>query len=131
MTVFWRYWLLQVPGWIILGALLVAARHYIELPFGWALTVFGLWLLKDVAFYPILARHYQTREDGPHRALVGAHGVAREPLEPSGYVSLRGELWRAELADGEAVGPGEEVVVESVEGLTLRVRRPSPSAPSP
>jgi membrane protein implicated in regulation of membrane protease activity len=38
-------------------------------------------------------------------------------------VRLRGELWRAELNDGSPTVPrGGEVVVDEVDGLTLRVR---------
>ena len=55
--------------------------------------------------------------------LVGATGEVRQALEPRGQVFVHGALWRAEL-DG-AAGPlpaGARVRVESVDGLTLRVR---------
>jgi membrane-bound ClpP family serine protease len=39
-----------------------------------------------------------------------------------GFVLVAGELWRAEPAVGEPLVPGERVVVEGVDGLTLRVR---------
>lgn len=126
MTVFWRYWLYQVPGWAILTAVLVAAHRYLSLSFSAAAAVFALWLVKDVLFYPVLARHYEPRSDAGQERLVGARGEARQRLNPRGYVALGPELWLAEAADGP-IAPGEEVVVESVEGLTLRVRRP----PSP
>ena len=61
--------------------------------------------------------------------LVGALGDVRQPVDPVGQVFVDGALWRAELADGAAEGDGERVRergarvrVESVEGLTLRVR---------
>jgi membrane protein implicated in regulation of membrane protease activity len=39
-------------------------------------------------------------------------------------VKLGGELWRAEIEEGEIpVVPGEQVIVAEVDGLTLRVRR--------
>jgi membrane protein implicated in regulation of membrane protease activity len=61
----------------------------------------------------------------------------REPLDPIGQIFVEGALWRAELAppatgsersaaepasDGRLVERGSRVRVESVEGLTLRVR---------
>jgi membrane protein implicated in regulation of membrane protease activity len=49
--------------------------------------------------------------------LVGATGVVLE----DGWVRVNGELWRARGA--EEARPGEAVVVEAVEGLTLLVRR--------
>jgi membrane-bound serine protease (ClpP class) len=53
-------------------------------------------------------------------ALVGQVGVAREPLTPSGQVTLQGEIWRA-VTDGPPVGEGTQVRVVAVDGLTLRV----------
>jgi membrane-bound serine protease (ClpP class) len=69
--------------------------------------------------------------------MIGAVGEVRDPLDPVGQVFVEGALWRAELApaardaaqrgavvdaDGRALGRGSRVRVESVEGLTLRVR---------
>jgi membrane-bound serine protease (ClpP class) len=61
--------------------------------------------------------------------LVGAEGDVRQPLDPVGQVFVDGALWRAEIADGLADADGQRlrergarVRVESVEGLTLRVR---------
>ena len=126
MTVFWRYWLLQVPGWVILAAVLAGAHRYFSLSLSAAAGVFALWLVKDLALYPLLARHYAVRDGEAHERLVGSRAVAEQSLSPRGYVSLRGELWLAEAADGP-IDSGEEVLVESVDGLKLRVRRP----PSP
>ena len=52
--------------------------------------------------------------------LIGADGVAATPCRPNGSVRVRGELWGAVCAEG--VSEGEPIVVESVSGLTLRVR---------
>jgi membrane-bound serine protease (ClpP class) len=60
--------------------------------------------------------------------LIGAEGDVRAPFAPVGQVFVEGALWRATLVDGaegDAGGPlerGARVRVESVEGLTLRVR---------
>lgn len=122
MTVFWRYWLLQVPGWGVLVAVLVLAHRYFELSYRWGLVIFGAWLLKDLAIYPVLKKHYEFRAEEPTESMVGRHAVAEQPLRPRGYVSLRGELWLADVGEGARVERGEEVVVEAVDGLTLRVR---------
>ena len=57
--------------------------------------------------------------------LVGTIAEVRQPLDPLGQVSLRGELWAARLRNGSAppqrVAIGSKVRVESVEGLTLEV----------
>jgi membrane-bound serine protease (ClpP class) len=67
--------------------------------------------------------------------MIGAQGVVREPVDPVGLVFVQGALWRASLADGAGDGGdggalerGVRVRVESVEGLTLRVRPVSQTA---
>jgi membrane-bound serine protease (ClpP class) len=61
--------------------------------------------------------------------LVGATGDVRVPLDPIGQVFVYGALWRASLANAAADTDaarvrerGARVRVESVDGLTLRVR---------
>jgi membrane-bound serine protease (ClpP class) len=55
--------------------------------------------------------------------LVGALGVVRTPLNPTGLVFVHGELWRAST-DGEPLGIGETVAVAAIEDdLVLRVER--------
>jgi membrane protein implicated in regulation of membrane protease activity len=118
-----RYWLLQVPGWGVLIAALLLSHRYAGLSYGWALVVFGVWLLKDWALYPVLKKHYRLRNEEPAEAMLGRRATAEQPLHPRGYVRLHGELWLADAADGAPIERGEEVVIEGVDGLTLRVRR--------
>ncbi len=54
--------------------------------------------------------------------MVGTTAVARTPLRPRGTVLAEGELWTAEVNEGE-VAPDEEVVIEGVERMLLHVRR--------
>jgi membrane-bound serine protease (ClpP class) len=57
--------------------------------------------------------------------LPGAEGDVRVAIDPVGQVFVHGALWRAELANGAEAGPippGTRVRVESVDGLTLKVR---------
>ena len=122
MTVFWRYWLLQVPGWVVLAGLLWAAHRWLSLsPLACALVFLG-WFVKDAVLYPILRPHYHFHEREVHERLLGEEAVAQETLSPRGYVKLRGELWMAELGPSDSPArAGEKVVIESVDGLTLRV----------
>jgi len=123
LTVFWRYWLLQIPGWGVLVVALVGAHRYLGLSVVWAIVIFVAWFLKDWAIYPMLKNHYHFRVEAPSDGLVGREATARERLRPTGYVQLRGELWRAEVVKGGGpVEAGDEVTVEAVDGLTLRVR---------
>jgi len=61
--------------------------------------------------------------------LIGVEGDVRQALDPVGQVFVNGALWRARLTVEEAsteaapLERGARVRVESVDGLTLRVRR--------
>jgi membrane-bound serine protease (ClpP class) len=55
---------------------------------------------------------------------AGREGVAKTDLAPRGVVLVGGEDWDA-LAETPPVARGERVVVASVDGLTLRVRKVS------
>lgn len=53
----------------------------------------------------------------------GARGIAKERLAPSGYVFVRGELWKAVLMKGSPpIEEREGVLVHAKEGLTLVVQ---------
>ena len=59
---------------------------------------------------------------GP-QALIGRIGEVRTPLAPEGQVQVAGELWSAEVEQGQPnLAAGTRVVVTSVEGLRLNVR---------
>jgi membrane-bound ClpP family serine protease len=60
---------------------------------------------------------------GPQE-IIGMQGVVRR-----GQVAVRGELWQARTAGGEPLVTGEEVVVESIDGLVLVVRPVGAPAP--
>lgn len=57
--------------------------------------------------------------------LLGRTAFVKENLNPVGQVRVAGELWTAELAEGETAPAveGEQVVIEKVDGVRLRVRR--------
>lgn len=57
-------------------------------------------------------------------ALIGQSGIVREALDPNGQVQAAGELWSAEIIDGETtIPPGTRVEIVAVDGVRLRVRR--------
>jgi membrane protein implicated in regulation of membrane protease activity len=78
------------------------------------------WLVAVVARKSLAVRRHRPR--GGADELIGRLGTVRH-----GNVFVDGELWRARRSwadDGErALGEGEQVVVEQVQGLTLTVRR--------
>ncbi|MBV8151768.1 MAG: nodulation protein NfeD, partial [Candidatus Eremiobacteraeota bacterium] len=59
--------------------------------------------------------------------LIGAVGVARSDLAPSGTVFLGGELWRAQ-SEATSIPAGHRVRVIAVKGLNLTVQPTEPTA---
>lgn len=122
----WRYVLLQVPGWVLIAAA-GAALWSLGLVPGWlCLTAAVVWVIKDIALYPVVRRAFEAGEESTAR-VVGQTAVVVDGLSPRGYVRLHSELWKAELTGAGADVParaGERVTVVRAEGLTLLVRRP-------
>ena len=119
---FVRYVALEAPGWVLAGWLAwwLAAQAIVApwlAALGWALFV-----VKDFALYPWLRDAYAAGNPDAAAQLVGRTGLARERIDPSGYVRIGAELWRAELAAGGApIDAGASVRVREVRGLTLIV----------
>ena len=57
---------------------------------------------------------------GP-QAMIGGTAIVRTPLNPTGQVEIRGELWQAVLRGRPSLAVGSTVSVRSVEGLVLIV----------
>jgi membrane-bound serine protease (ClpP class) len=90
--------------------------------------VFGVPLLLGVLFVGGISALYRTRRRPSvvgEQSLIGQSAVVRSRLDPSGYVMVAGEHWRATLPDGFAE-PGETVTVVAVRGLELDVRGVAP-----
>ena len=66
----------------------------------------------------------RARESAPisgAEGMVGTSAKVKTALEPEGTVWLHGEAWKAQCE--EWAQPGETVVVEAVDGLTVKVKR--------
>jgi membrane protein implicated in regulation of membrane protease activity len=117
-----KYLLFQVPGMALAGVVLVALVRIWDLAPRTALLLFAFWVIKDFAMYPLLRDAYAGNLHDAGEALVGALGTARERLDPTGYVRVGSELWRAEVSREHApVERGAAVRVCAVQNLTLQV----------
>jgi membrane protein implicated in regulation of membrane protease activity len=130
LRVFGRYLVFQVPGWIIVGAALMAAIRWWQVaePVAWLLL--ALFVTKDLVLFPLVRKAYEPSSGVGVRALVGCSAIARDALTPSGYVSVGSELWRAELREGGSAPAGSGLRVVELNGMTLIVdlveEEPSP-----
>ena len=127
---FWPYLLLQIPDIVLAGIVLLLLHTWAGLSRDWAVVLFGLWIVKDIAMYPLLRDAFAPSRTGPD-TFIGARGIAAESLAPGGYVRLAGELWAAESLSpgGEGIPMGSPVIVRGARGLTLLVEAEERSPP--
>lgn len=56
-------------------------------------------------------------------SMIGLIGTARTNLNPDGQVFIHGEIWQATILDQKPIKKGEKVIVESLDGLRLLVKK--------
>jgi membrane-bound serine protease (ClpP class) len=88
-------------------------------------TRFGRALVLDTAI-TASAGAAESQARGVASVSAGARGVAETPLRPAGKVRLDGKRWDV-VTDGEFLDAGTEVVVASVDGARIVVKRSVPS----
>lgn len=81
-------------------------------------TAFSIFVIGAIV------RSQRRRKATGAEGMIGRTAVAKTPLDPTGTVLIQGELWAA-LSEGGTVAPGEEVVVNKVDELRLRVAKKS------
>jgi membrane-bound ClpP family serine protease len=121
--VFARYLAFEAPSWVALAAALWLIDRFWDLSVSVAALVLGLWILKDLALFPVLRVAYEPAGgSGGAENLVGALGTVSSELAPEGWVRIGAERWRARVAREHApLAVGASVRVTAVEGLLLRV----------
>jgi membrane-bound ClpP family serine protease len=121
--VYLRYTLFQIPGLALAVLLLWWLTRFFPIPLFYICTLLGLWLLKDIMIFPFVWHSYDNTSGNVLEKMIGKTGTAINDLNPFGYVRIGGEMWKAEIIQGNrAVGKGEPVVVTGVDGLLLTVK---------
>lgn len=122
MSTLKRYTLMQIPGWLVAGGILLAGTELQLISSSTAAILFAVWFLKDVVTYPLVRGAYERRDGTVIADLIGNRGTVQRDLAPAGFVRIRGELWRAEVPDHQpAIAAGATVIVHATRGLTLIV----------
>lgn len=116
-----RYTLLQLPAFAVVSIIIYFIYTTMDLPAYIALLVVIGWVIKDVCIFPFVWRAYDSDSRGTANSMIGKTGFTRERLDPEGYVRIGNELWKAESMGSEPIEKGEEVVVQEIQGLTLKV----------
>ena len=84
------YLIANSPEWILLAIAMWFAVRDFGVSWSMAASVLTLWVVKDLLLYPIMRRYYRTTP--PQQRMIGAPGVALNPLAPHGFVRVRGEI---------------------------------------
>jgi len=117
-----KYAALQVPGLLLVAGGLALAVWLFDLSPRLAGGLIALWIVKDIAMFPVVRIAYEPSEHDPHEHLVGARGIAQARIDPEGWVKIGAELWRARLAEGTPpLDAGARARVVAVQGLIVRV----------
>jgi membrane-bound serine protease (ClpP class) len=87
--------------------------------FAFSLTTAGitLFLMRSVL------RAHRAKVQGGQEGLIGMVGEAKTDFTPGkkGKVFVHGELWNAD--SDERIQEGDEIIVEKVEGLTVKIKK--------
>ena len=117
-----RYALYQIPDVAIFVLILFVLHQWVHLSLGLVVALVSLWIVKYVLVFSFVWRAYDKPPPGNVRTLIGTEGIAEERLDPSGYIRVHGELWRAEVIGKPVViEKGQAVLIEDASGLTLLV----------
>jgi membrane-bound serine protease (ClpP class) len=119
------YGLLTVAGLVamILGAMMLVDSPLPELRVNpWTLLpVILVFALFTIAMVRLVLQAQRRKTRTGHEGLVALRGEALSDLAPEGWVRVQGERWRARAR--EQLHAGDPVVIESVDGLVLQVRK--------
>ena len=69
-----------------------------------------------------IIRGQRLRKATGVEGMIGTIAIAKTTLDPTGTVLAQGELWAA-TSEGGRIAPGEEVIINKVEGLRLWVTK--------
>ncbi len=128
MTIATRYWLFQIPGFVITIAVLFGLRRWIDYPIWAGVLVMALLVVKDAILYPFLKPGYERDVKTGIARLVGSQGIVKQTLQPDGFIQIAGELWKARASQGGGSIPvGVRVSIDSADGMTLIVSEANPS----
>lgn len=119
-----KYALIHLVELALLALVLVVIRLFVDIPVWLIITVIVLSIVKDIVLFPKVWRAYASGDRGPMRELIGLEAAVIDPLDPVGFVRVRGELWKAEVGDqAHPAAKGDRARVVGIKGMTLIVEK--------
>jgi len=124
LRVAFKYALFQIPELLLFAVALTIAGRWINIPDWFFWSVMVLLMVKNGMLFPLVRRAYDNRDVSSAESLIGTKGTVIEFLNPTGYVRVSGELWKAKVSgQGQTIAKGEWIRVEGVKGFCLIVGR--------
>jgi membrane-bound serine protease (ClpP class) len=120
------YTIYAITGTILEVALLLAVVLWflpiLNIHIPWWGTVLMLLALLGYSYFTYIMgiRALDKKPMLSPEALIGCEGEVATPLNPCGYVKIKGEMWKASAE--KELKTGEAVVVRGAEGMKLIVR---------
>lgn len=113
---------------MFLGGLLLVDGPVPEMRVHWitALAVSIPFGLIAVFLVSLVIRAHRRKPTTGQEAMIGEIGLAQTPIDPTGHIFVRGELWSARSE--VPIAAGVRVVVRAIEDLLLTVEPVPPAA---
>lgn len=105
-------------------ALMVIVRWWLpqfDIHISWWVTGILMFLLFTYSFYTYrMGRKALLQKSAVYpESIIGSEGVVATPLDPTGYVKVKGELWKATSESDLEIG--DKIVVTKIDGIRLVV----------
>ncbi len=112
---------------MFLGALMLidTPEDYLRIPLATIFLVVGTTGGLMALVVGAAARSLRRQPVSGQEGMIGATGVVKKRIDPTGIVTLRGSLWTAQ--SDAPIDVGASVQVKAVKGLTLTVVQVSPA----
>jgi len=108
---------------VILVLILFVLHRWVDLSLWFYIGLVSLWVVKYILGFIFVWPAYDRPRPGDVKSLIGTEGIAEERLDPSGYIRVHGEFWRAEVVGKTVpIEKGQTVLIEKACGLTLLVK---------
>jgi membrane protein implicated in regulation of membrane protease activity len=106
------------------GALLIIVHWWLpqmDIHISWWVTGILMFLLLMYSVYTYIMGRRALLKKSPvyPDTIIGSEGVVATPLDPTGYVKVRGELWKATAESNLEIG--EKIIVTKIDGIRLLV----------
>lgn len=111
---------------IIIGSIMLfeSPGPFLKLSFGVILPAAIITALFFTVTIRLAYRAWKRKPVTGQEGLVGLEGTALTDVSEDGMVLVHGEYWKAQ--SDEPLKKGEPIIVESVKGLQIKVRKKSP-----